>query len=74
VRRLFPADALPGALEPMAGDNLMKPGEVALFLDCSRKTVARLSDRGVLSELRTLGGHRRYRESEVRALLAGGPR
>jgi hypothetical protein len=28
---------------------------------------------GKLTSIRTLGGHRRYREAEVRALLAGIP-
>lgn len=37
------------------------------------KTVTRWAKAGKLSAIRTLGGHRRYRESEVRALLAGIP-
>jgi len=37
------------------------------------KTVTRWAKAGKLSSIRTLGGHRRYRESEVRALLAGIP-
>jgi len=35
------------------------------------KTVTRWAKAGKLTSIRTLGGHRRYRESEVRALLAG---
>jgi excisionase family DNA binding protein len=35
------------------------------------KTVTRWAKAGKLSSIRTLGGHRRYRESEVRALLTG---
>jgi excisionase family DNA binding protein len=41
------------------------------------KTVTRWAKAGKLSSIRTLGGHRRYRESEVKALLTGqipGPR
>jgi hypothetical protein len=34
------------------------------------KTVTRWADSGRLTSLRTLGGHRRYREAEVRMLLA----
>ena len=34
-------------------------------------TVTRWAKAGKLSAIRTLGGHRRYRESEVRALLQG---
>ncbi len=37
------------------------------------KTVTRWAKAGKLSSIRTLGGHRRYRESEVRALLGGIP-
>ena len=36
------------------------------------KTVTRWAKAGRLSAIRTLGGHRRYRESEVRELLGGG--
>ena len=35
------------------------------------KTVTRWAKAGKLSSVRTLGGHRRYLASEVRALLAG---
>jgi len=38
------------------------------------KTVTRWAKAGKLGSIRTLGGHRRYREIEVRALLAGIPR
>ena len=37
------------------------------------KTVTRWAKAGKLSSIRTLGGHRRYRESEVRDLLNGVP-
>jgi excisionase family DNA binding protein len=37
------------------------------------KTVTRWAKSGKLTSIRTLGGHRRYREAEVRALLAGIP-
>ena len=36
------------------------------------KTVTRWAKAGKLTSIRTLGGHRRYKESEVRGLLAGG--
>ena len=36
------------------------------------KTVTRWAKAGKLTSIRTLGGHRRYKESEVRALAAGG--
>jgi excisionase family DNA binding protein len=37
------------------------------------KTVTRWAKAGKLTSIRTLGGHRRYREAEVRALLSGVP-
>jgi hypothetical protein len=33
------------------------------------KTVTRWAKSGKLTSIRTLGGHRRYKESEVKALL-----
>lgn len=35
------------------------------------KTVARWADAGKIAAIRTLGGHRRYRPSDVEALLDG---
>lgn len=37
------------------------------------KTVTRWARAGKLSSIKTLGGHRRYRESEVREVLNGVP-
>lgn len=53
-------------------DPLMTPGEVAALFKVRPATVTRWANAGKLSCLRTLGNHRRYRESEVRALLAEG--
>lgn len=52
---------------------LLTPAEVAALFRVDPKTVTRWAKAGKLSSIRTLGGHRRYRESEVRALLAGIP-
>lgn len=52
---------------------LLTPAEVAALFRVDPKTVTRWAKSGKLSSIRTLGGHRRYRESEVRALLAGIP-
>ncbi len=51
-----------------ASDSLMTPAEVAALFRVSPKTVARWSRAGKLTALRTLGGHRRFRVDEVRAL------
>ncbi len=50
---------------------LLTPAEVAALFRVDPKTVTRWAKAGKLSSIRTLGGHRRYRETEVRALLAG---
>jgi excisionase family DNA binding protein len=44
---------------------------VAELFRVDPKTVTRWAKAGKLASIRTLGGHRRYRESEVRSLLAG---
>jgi len=48
---------------------LLTPAEVAQLFRVDLKTVTRWAKAGKLISLRTLGGHRRYRESEVRNLL-----
>lgn len=52
---------------------LLTPAEVAGLFRVDPKTVTRWAKAGKLTSIRTLGGHRRYREGEVRALLAGIP-
>jgi excisionase family DNA binding protein len=44
---------------------------VATLFRVDPKTVTRWAKAGKLTSIRTLGGHRRYRESEVRSLLEG---
>jgi len=48
---------------------LLTPAEVAELFRVDPKTVTRWAKAGKLTSLRTLGGHRRYRESEVRNLM-----
>jgi excisionase family DNA binding protein len=52
---------------------LLTPAEVATMFRVDPKTVTRWAKAGKLTSIRTLGGHRRYRETEGRALLAGIP-
>lgn len=52
-------------------DRLMTPGEVATLFRVDPKTVTRWAVAGRIGSVRTPGGHRRFRESEVRALLRG---
>jgi excisionase family DNA binding protein len=48
---------------------LLTPTEVASLFRVDPKTVTRWAKSGKLTSIRTLGGHRRYKESEVKALL-----
>jgi len=54
-------------------EQLLTPGEVAAMFRVEPKTVSRWAKVGKLSSIRTLGGHRRFREAEVRQLLYGIP-
>ena len=50
-------------------ENLLTPAEVAALFRVDPKTVTRWAKAGKLTSIRTLGGHRRYKESEVKTLL-----
>ena len=50
-------------------DRLLTPGEVAALFRVDPKTVTRWAASGRISSIRTPGGHRRYKEAEIRALL-----
>lgn len=50
-------------------EKLLTPAEVATLFRVDPKTVTRWAKAGKLTSIRTLGGHRRYKESEVKALL-----
>jgi len=51
-----------------SSEPLLTPGQAAVILGVDPKTVARYARNGKLSFTRTLGGHRRFLESEIRAL------
>lgn len=53
----------------VATEPLLTPAEVAALFRVDPKTVTRWAQQGKISSVRTLGGHRRYRESEVQGLL-----
>ena len=59
----------PMSEEIPAQENLLTPSEVAALFRVDPKTVTRWAKAGKLTSIRTLGGHRRYKESEVKALL-----
>jgi excisionase family DNA binding protein len=66
-------DRLSSAPQSASGgrDRLLTPGEVATLFRVDPKTVTRWASAGRIGSIRTPGGHRRFRESEVRALLRG---
>jgi excisionase family DNA binding protein len=53
----------------MADNELLTPGEVAIMFRVNPKTVTRWARAGKISAVRTLGGHRRFRASEIRRFL-----
>lgn len=52
-----------------AGERLLTPGEVARLFRVDPKTVTRWAAAGRIGSIRTPGGHRRFRASEVYAIL-----
>jgi excisionase family DNA binding protein len=59
---------IPGELP--ADDRLLTPSEVAEMFRVNPKTVTRWARTGRLQALKTIGGHRRYRLSEVQKAVA----
>ncbi|MBA3905120.1 MAG: BldC family transcriptional regulator [Pseudonocardiales bacterium] len=55
---------------PGSAERLLTPGEVAALFRVDPKTVTRWASAGRIGSIRTPGGHRRFRESEVREMLA----
>ena len=58
---------------PSEKEVLLTPAEVAKLFRVDPKTVTRWAKAGKLTAIRTLGGHRRYRQSEVQNLLNAKP-
>ena len=54
---------------PRTDERLLTPAEVAALFRVNPKTVSRWARSGKLHAIRTLGGHRRFRASEVRENL-----
>ncbi len=66
-----PNEATPNEPGASAGvEHLLTPGEVASLFRVDPKTVTRWASAGRIGSIRTPGGHRRFRESEVRRMLA----
>jgi excisionase family DNA binding protein len=52
-------------------EKLLTPSEVARKFKVDPKTVTRWAKAGKINSFRTLGGHRRFKASEVAALIQG---
>lgn len=52
-------------------EELLTPSEVARKFKVDPKTVTRWAKAGKITSFRTLGGHRRYKASEVARLMSG---
>ena len=50
-------------------EELLTPAEVAAMFRVNPKTVTRWARAGKISAIRTLGGHRRFRASEIQKFL-----
>jgi excisionase family DNA binding protein len=51
--------------QPQSTERLLTPGEVAALFRVDPKTVTRWASAGRIGSIRTPGGHRRFRETEV---------
>ena len=57
-------------MEANEPEELLTPSEVAAMFRVNPKTVTRWARAGRISYIKTLGGHRRFKASEIRRLLA----
>ena len=53
-------------------EQLLTSGEVARLFRVDPKTVSRWAAAGKVESIRTPGGHRRYRETDIQRMLYGG--
>lgn len=58
---------------PAEQETLLTPAEVAKIFRVDPKTVSRWAKAGKITAIRTLGGHRRYRQSEIQAIIKSQP-
>jgi excisionase family DNA binding protein len=60
--------------QPLTGaEPLLMPAAVAEIFRVDAKTVTRWAKAGRITSIRALGGHHRFRESEIREALKDGP-
>ena len=70
---VMPLTPRPPMTDAQPSGSLLTPSEVATLFRVDPKTVTRWAKAGKISAIRTLGGHRRFHEDEVRQLLGGVP-
>jgi excisionase family DNA binding protein len=68
-RTLRHGDAPTTTEDTMAEQELLTPREVAVLFRVDPKTVTRWAQAGRISSIRTIGGHRRFRASDVHRFL-----
>jgi excisionase family DNA binding protein len=56
-------------IESSEAEEYLAPGDVARLLFVSPRTVSRWADQGRIPHVVTLGGHRRFRRSDVVKLI-----
>jgi len=64
-----PRDPMTNPEDLTAPEELLTPAEVAAMFRVNPKTVTRWARSGKLTAIRTLGGHRRFRATEIRRRL-----
>lgn len=60
---------VPEMVEQQQADSLLTPAEVAALFRVNPKTVTRWARAGKITAIRTLGGHRRFRATEIHRCL-----
>ena len=55
----------------MESEKLLTPAEVAALFRVDPKTVSRWAAKGEIPSIKTPGGHRRFKESEILRIING---
>jgi len=69
LREVWGTQEVPEMVEQQQADSLLTPAEVAALFRVNPKTVTRWARAGKITAIRTLGGHRRFRATEIRRCL-----
>jgi excisionase family DNA binding protein len=69
LREVWGTQEVAEMVEQQQADSLLTPAEVAALFRVNPKTVTRWARAGKITAIRTLGGHRRFRATEIRRCL-----